>query len=38
VVKKLLDRRGSFFLPALLTEGIIPALAPEIGVVGGEAV
>jgi hypothetical protein len=29
---------GIVFGPALLLEGVVPALAPEIGVVGGEAV
>ena len=38
VGEELVGEAGILFGPALLAEGFIPAFAPEIGVVGGEAV
>jgi len=38
VGEERVGQAGILFGPALLAKGFIPALAPEIGVVGGEAV
>jgi len=38
VAEEAVGQAGIVFGPALLLEGVVPEFAPEIGVVGGEAV
>ena len=38
VGEEAVGQAGILFGPALCAEGVVPALAPEVGVVGGEAV